>query len=98
MIRTPWHLRMREPVITVPRRHGHDVWQSAPAPPPALPHCRHCGTDAYLEFTGYVPASYAVDRESLLPPVVSYNCRRCGNHYAHRAPEDWAPPGWQWYA
>ncbi|GAA5199912.1 hypothetical protein GCM10023346_40800 [Arthrobacter gyeryongensis] len=69
-----------------------------PAQPPALPGCPQCGTDAYLEFTRYVPASYAPDPENLRPPAVSYICKRCGNHYSHRTPDDWAPPGWQWYA
>ena len=90
---------MREPVIhTAPRRHGHNRWESAPAQQPSLPRCRNCLTDAYLEYTCYVPATYALDRERLLPPVVSYNCTHCGNHDAQQVPEDWAPPGWQWYA
>ncbi|AOT04311.1 hypothetical protein [Arthrobacter sp. U41] len=84
--------------ITAPRRDRRHLRESVPARPPSLPSCRHCGTDAYLEFSGYVPASYAPDRDSLRPPVVSYGCKHCGKHYSHHAPEDWAPPGWQWYA
>lgn len=89
---------MREYVmIKAPGRHDNS-WHSAPAPQPSLPHCRQCNTDAYVEVTGYVPASYGLEGEGLLPPVVSYNCRHCGSHYAHRTREEWAPQGWQWYA
>lgn len=84
--------------ITAPRHHRHHHRKSVPAQPPSQPQCRQCGTAAYLEFTGYVPASYAPDRDSLLPALVSYSCKHCGNHYSHRAPEDWAPPGWKWCA
>ncbi|MET3172805.1 UNVERIFIED_ORG: transposase-like protein [Arthrobacter sp. UYCu721] len=85
--------------ITARRRDRRHLRESVPAQPP-LPKCHQCGTDAYLEFTGYVPASYDPDPvpDSLRPPVVSYNCKHCGKHYSHQAPEDWAPPGWQWYA
>lgn len=84
--------------ITAPRPRRHKLRGSIPAQPPSQPRCGTCGTAAYLEFTGYVPASYAPDRESLRPPLVSYSCKHCGRHYSHNVPEDWAPPGWQWYA
>jgi hypothetical protein len=84
--------------ITVKRRWRHDFRESVPAQPPSQPRCRTCGTDSYLTFTGYVPASYDLDGESLRPALVSYSCEHCGAHYSHKTPEDWAPPGWQWYA
>lgn len=84
--------------ITAPRPRRHKLRESIPAQPPAQPRCSTCGTEAYLEFTEYVPASYAPDRESLRLPLVSYSCKHCGIHYSHKVPEDWAPPGWQWYA
>jgi hypothetical protein len=84
--------------ITVPERRQQNLRQSVPAQPPSLPTCHKCGTDAYLESTGFVPASYAADRESLRPSFVSYSCEHCGKRYSHKAPENWAPPGWQWYA
>jgi hypothetical protein len=59
--------------------------QSVPAMPPSPPACSKCGTDAYLDFDGFVPACYAADLRGLRPSVVSYTCERCGKYYSHNA-------------
>lgn len=93
-----WHQPNGRPAMTtVPRQHGHDPRQPASAQTPLVPLCRNCLTDAHLEITGYVPATYALDRDHMLPPVVSYSCKHCGKHYAHPVPGDWRPAGWEWY-
>ncbi|WP_157372312.1 hypothetical protein [Arthrobacter sp. Soil736] len=84
--------------ITAPDHRRLNLQESVPAQRPSLPTCRLCGTDAYLAFTGFVPASYASDREGLRPSLVSYSCEHCGKHNSHETPENWSPPGWQWYA
>ncbi|HEY8700093.1 MAG TPA: hypothetical protein VIM08_03865 [Arthrobacter sp.] len=79
--------------------HSHStLHQPVPAGPPSPPRCGKCRTDAYLDFDGFIPACYAVDRRGLRPSVVSYMCGHCGSYYSHEVPENWAPPGWQWYA
>ncbi len=81
-----------------PEHRQKTLHQSVPARPPSTPACRKCGTDAYLNFDGFIPACYAVDRRGLRPSAVKYTCGHCGEYYSHEAPEGWAPPGWQWYA
>lgn len=84
--------------LTGSERRQTDLRQTVPAPAPTTPVCGQCRTDACLNLDVFVPACYAVDRRGLRPCAVIYTCGRRGTYYSRQAPEDWVPPGWQWYA
>ena len=83
--------------MTTPTEHRLQTPHTDAPASPAEPRCAVCNSDAELSYDAFVPACSGTESSGPAPSVVSYTCRRCGSHYTHQAPDDWAPPGWEWY-
>lgn len=67
----------------------------------AIPTCTGCGTDRYLKYLDFqpatteelrLPAAGGITRSRRVEPVVQFFCRKCGYFNGYSVDFDWTPP------